>query len=391
MSFSLFSSLWILAQTAEPAVEPVVVSSQISLTMTLLGGVLGILGSVLAGFWLQRFLAGKEIDSLLLPPWKLKVSPETLNRWRAAPLLGKAVILNGIVLTICLLLQSRGLSLVTLDQVLKLSGQLWLLLLTILIALGIARLVAAAVVSVFDNTTIRTQLELMFPHEVGKTTQPVAGLKRITHHETTADTSPEPATSPTPATAPATESFADSVARIVGLLVYLIVFLPVFMIAAEIWGWSATGTTLGEVWRWLLPFTGLTVTVLIGWFALTAFAISFCPPSQRRNVMVATSVLALILLTASFNTAFAIVCALSLLVLAWFTRNDLPDAFAGFYLQLQNNLTVKTMDGPGQVTLAELLICEVTTINGRYRIRNRYILRSYLDGQMIDESRMVKI
>ncbi len=409
-------------------------------------------------FWLlgrlcTRRLQRMEFDQWFTPPWKPWLNATIAESVLASLLIGRGILLTGIGGLVLLVLQWHELAPLTLSEYVRYAGQAWFLLALILLALALSRVVARAVISVFDNPTVRGQLELMFPHAAAmpETSHAAAGSREeaaTSNDPDTATVTPSP--SPTawspgseaesdndgvdppqlaamrrileeeddsPASSPAagsagerstaapgrgrfspgnrpaaeTESIADTLARLVGMLIYLMIFLPVFMLAAELWGWSAAGSSLGEFWRWLMPLVGLSAIVLIGWFVLTATAISFCPPRMRRGVMIATAVLALVLFTASYHMAFAIVFAVCLLATVWLGRNDLPDACAGLYLQTQRSITVKTVHGPGRDRERQLLTCEITTLNGTFRVRNRYVLRSYLDGQMIDESRLIPV
>lgn len=390
-------------------------------------------------FWLMgrliaRRLQRMEFDQWFASPWKPWFNATISESVLASLLIGRGIMLTGIGGLVLIVLRWHDAATLTLGEYAWTAGQVWFLVALILLALALSRVVARAVISVFDNPTVRSQLELMFPHTTvdsqkdaatpdatsdvwppagdpesgsdGEEAPLLATMRRILEEEddAPADSSPAGSAGKQSTAAPGrgeslrgsrgvaeTESMADTLARLVGMLIYLMVFLPVFMLAAELWGWSAAGSSLGEFWRWLMPLVGLSAIVLIGWFVLTATAISFCPPRMRRGVMIATGLLALVLFTASYHMAFAIVFAVCLLAIVWLTRNDLPDAGAGLYLQTQRNITVKTVHGPGRERERQLLTCEITTLNGTYRVRNRYVLRSFLDGQMIDESRLIPV
>ncbi len=378
---------------------------------------------LLLSLWATRRLRDAGFDLLFVLPWKSPYALRGQERptGRASTLVGRGLLLTGLVYLLFVLLEWHAAAPLEAARVLGYFGQVWMLLVTLCVALALSRFVALAVISIFDNPTVRTQLELICPHEPAAVASPgrgqetprepaeqvVAEVDRRTVQPTIDDSASaarieqlldEADDQPPPAPRLATEtirrspeSFADTVARLIGMLIYLMVFLPVLMIAAEIWGWTAAGSSLGEIWQWLLPFAGLSATVLIGWFALTAVALSFCPVRMRRSVMIVTTLLALILLTASYNMAFAIVFAVCLLALVWLTRNDVPDAFAGLYLQTQKRVTVKTTHGPGHALERQLLTCEIGTLSGTFRVRNRYVLRSFLDGQMLDDSRLVAV
>ena len=107
--------------------------------------------------------------------------------------------------------------------------------------------------------------------------------------------------------------------------------------------------------------------------------------------MIITTFLALVLLSASYNLAFAIVFSILLFLVLWFTRHDLPDLFAGFYLQMQQEPAIKTIDGPARIKSPQILTSDIVTLNGSYRVRNRYLLRCFLDGNTLEESRMIKL
>jgi len=47
--------------------------------------------------------------------------------------------------------------------------------------------------------------------------------------------------------------------------------------------------------------------------------------------------------------------------------------------------------GAGKIVRVQLLTSNLATVNGSFRVRNRHLLRSYLDGTMIAESRLVPI
>ena len=415
----------------------------ISLLVALLAG-LAI--SFAAGKLMAALLRKRRFDDLFTPPWKPATSGRKAGQWNRAEWNATTIVSWAGSATVMVLLiwgyaQYHGYSHPFIVQMMYLCGQVWMLLLTILVALGIAKVVAGAVLSIFNNQTVRRQLELFCPHtphtakddhveeiklkpqhdELADVTDAdvitAAPIKEEAHqHAPARETSPvqdesmaesgkeppvpdageteqESRTSDLPDSAGAekTEAFADTIARLVGLLVYLIVFLPVFMIAAEIWSWSDTSNAISDVWGWLIPLVGLAAIILLGWFALTAAVIAVIPASQRRSVMIVTTVLALVVLVASYNAVFAIIFSVALVIFAWITRNDLPDALAGWYLKSQSNLSAKTPLGAGKIVRVQLLTSDIKTVNGSFRVRNRHVLRCYLDGTMIAESRMVPI
>lgn len=331
--------------------------------------IIGIIASLVAGYFATSALKHRNFDSLFVPPWKPLFQTESQQQpWPISTWLGRAIAATG-MLFVFTFLQHRPVA-ETSSRILQVVNQGWLLAVTVLIGLAIARVVAAAVISIFDNPTVRTQLEAFFPHNAGPARK-------------TAAASADPALPPEP--------FADTIARLIGLFLYLIVFLPVFMVAAEVWGWTATGNAAGEIWRWLLPFVGLSATILIGWFALAATAMSLCPAEYRRPVLVGVTILALVLLAASYNTIFAVICGLVLIAIAWYARHDLPDFFAGMYLKTKSVITLSTEIGKAEVEEVQMLTSEVHTERGMRRVRNRLILRSFLDGQTIEEKKLVRV
>ncbi len=421
-------------------------------TSLLIALLLALVISFVAGRLIDALLRKRRFDDLFTPPWKPAASGKEAGQWNRAEWDATTIVSWAGSATVMILLiwgyaQYHGYSHPFIEQMMYLCGQVWMLLLTILVALGIAKVVAGAVLSIFNNQTVRRQLELFCPHtprsieldgagneldEVqektgsphhndtaemnvsapikeeahqhapARETSPVQG-ESLSESDTESDEAPsvhsaskteqESRTSAAPDSAGAekTEAFADTIARLVGLLVYLIVFLPVFMIAAEIWSWPDTSNAISDVWGWLIPLVGLAAIILLGWFALTAAVIAVIPASQRRSVMIVTTVLALVVLVASYNAVFAIIFSVALVIFAWITRNDLPDALAGWYLKSQSNLSAKTPLGAGKIVRVQLLTSDIKTVNGSFRVRNRHVLRCYLDGTMIAESRMVPI
>lgn len=421
-------------------------------TSLLIALLLGLVISFAAGRLMAALLRKRHFDDLFTPPWKPAASGKEAGQrnraeWDATTIVSWAGSATVMILLIWGYAQYHGYSHPFIEQMMYLCGQVWLLLLTILVALGIAKVVAGAVLSIFRNQTVRRQLELFCPHTprtaesdgvtdepdereektrsphcdgtaemsvatsakeeahrhaLARETSPVQG-ESLTEPDIESDKTPpvhsageteqESRTSAAPDSAGAekTEAFADTIARLVGLLVYLIVFLPVFMIASEIWSWSDTSNAISDIWGWLIPLVGLAAIILLGWFALTAAVIAVIPASQRRSVMIVTTVLALVVLVASYNAVFAIIFSVALVIFAWVTRNDLPDALAGWYLKSQSNLTAKTPLGAGKIVRVQLLTSDIKTVNGSFRVRNRHVLRCYLDGTMIPESRMVPI
>ncbi len=369
-------------------------------------------------------LRGRHFDELFIPPWKPAFNKQESERWSASVLVGWVSSITAMILFVWGYSQYRGYSHPLIEQMMHLCGQAWMLLLTILVALGIARVVAAAVLSIFKNQTVRRQLELFCPHvpqadekkeaaeestgevddlekeaddfdfsetNLSSVQKSIAQFAEEPVEESSAEKESQPQVVSGKRKAEKTEAFADTIARLVGLLIYLIVFLPVFMVAAEIWSWSDTSNAISSIWGWLIPLVGLAAIILLGWFALTAAVIAVIPASQRRSVMIGTTVLALIILVASYNTIFAMIFSVAIIIFAWITRNDLPDALAGWYLKSQSNLSAKTPLGPGKIARVQLLTSDIKTVNGSFRVRNRHILRCYLDGTMITDLRMVPI
>ncbi len=327
-------------------------------------------------------LRARQFDRWFTPPWKPAFNKQESERWSASVVVGWCVSATAIILLIWGYTQYHRVNHPFVEQMLYLCGQAWLLLITILVALGISKIVAGAVLSIFNNQTVRKQLELFCPHT---DTENETDLESSTEQQNQDQTAAENEKSEK------TEAFADTIARLVGLLIYLIVFLPLFMVAAEIWSWSDTSNAISSIWGWLIPLVGLAALILLGWFALTAAVIAVIPASQRRSVMIGTTVLALIILVASYNTIFALIFSVAIIIFAWSTRNDLPDALAGWYLKAQTNLTAKTPLGAGKVVRVQLLTSDINTVNGSFRVRNRHVLRCYLDGTMIAQDRMIPI
>ncbi len=404
----------------EPSPElkgfPLEVSSLIGLLL------LGLAVSFGVGKLVVVLLKNRRFDDLFVPPWKPAFDKRGTDRWSASGIVSWACSLTSMVILIWGFAQYHGVSHPAIDQMLYLCGQAWMLLLTILVALGIARVVAAAVISIFKNQAVRRQLELFCPHvqqgeaplqknssdvvdaqdellNLDEPEQAISGIQQtiaqfaeepLETSETQPEQQQEIKNSAT--TKPEkTEAFADTLARLVGLLIYLIVFLPVFMVAAEIWSWSDTSNAISNIWGWLIPLVGLAAIILLGWFALTAAVIAVIPVSQRRSVMIGTTLLAMVILVASYNTLFALIFSVAVIIFAWITRNDLPDALAGWYLKSQSNLSAKTPLGPGKIVRVQLLTSDLKTVNGSFRVRNRHVLRCYLDGTMIAELRMIPI
>jgi len=386
--------------------------------------VLGLAISYGVGKIVVALLRSRHFDELFTPPWKPAFNRQESERWSASIIVSWVGSVTAMIFLIWGYTQYRGYSHPFIEQMVHLCGQAWMLLLTILVALGIAKVVAGAVLSIFKNQTVRRQLELFCPHvpdvdekkdATQESTSEVVvsekGMDDFDLSETNlssvqksiaqfAEEPVEQSSAEKESHAEAvsekrktenTEAFADIIARLVGLLIYLIVFLPVFMIAAEIWSWSDTSNAISSIWGWLIPLVGLAAIILLGWFALTAAVIAVIPASQRRSVMVGTTVLALVILVASYNTIFALIFSVAIIIFAWITRNDLPDALAGWYLKSQSNLSTKTPLGAGKIARVQLLTSDIKTVNGSFRVRNRHILRCYLDGTMITDLRMVPI
>ena len=363
-------------------------------------------------------------DELFITPWKPVLGRKKSDKWKASSVVGWAVNVTGLLFCVAWLAQLFVPSdetvripsqlVLIVDSLLYFCGQGWLLLLTSLVALWIARIVAEAVISVFQNKTIRNQLELFCPHTESPSVAREKAEGQVADLEVDLEAGSEAASGeqasdeqasvketiagfanetvePASSNNQPVEAFADTIARLVGMLVYLMVFVPVFMIAAGLWQWSVAWGAFSGVWVWLLPYVGFGVVVLLGWFVVTAAVMAIVPASQRRFVMIGTAMLAMLLLVASFNTILAVIFSIGFGVAIWVTRNDLPDAMAAWYLQSKVNLSAKTSHGQGRITCVQLLTSDLETVQGVYRVRNRHILRSYLDGETISDSRLVPV
>ncbi len=381
------SQFYVLAQNA--GAETSAAFSSTFLMWGTAGGMLAIVGGLAVWF----LLSSMNFNSLFVPPWK-PLSRRPMN----ANLTPAAVVSWGVFLTILLTVvwqfdYQHEVTIPGIDNVVTFAWQFWSLLLTVLVAFGLARVVAGAILAIFDNTSVRRQFELLCPNEPSP--ENVAGQKRIVHNEPEAAVGSngqevEESQDATTAAGPAAgESFADTFARLLGILIYLMILLPVLMIASEIWGWTVTGSTVGQIWNWLLPFTALTAIITIGWFALTAAAVAIAPPEQRRPVMIATTLMALILLAASYSTSFAIVLAVVVLGLAWFTRAELPDLIAGQLLRLQKKVAIRTISGSARLTEIGPLVSELTGDAREFQVRNRPLLQTYISGGILDENRVL--
>lgn len=356
----------------------------------------GLAGGLLAtvvGLLVWYVLSSMNFNSLFVPPWKpLSRRPVNSNLTPAA------VVSWGVFLTVLLTVfwhfdYQHEWTIPGIDDAVTLAWQFWSLLVTILVAFGLARVVAGAILAIFENTSVRRQFELLCPNE--PSAEAVASSSRLVHENPDAAAAAngeevvDPSETATAAGPEAGESFADTFARLLGILIYLMILLPVLMIASEIWGWTVTGSTVGQIWNWLLPFTALTAIITIGWFALTAAAVAIAPPEQRRAVMIATTLMALILLAASYSTSFAIVLAVVVLGLAWFTRAELPDLIAGQLLRLQKKVAIRTISGSARLKEIGPLVSELAGENRELQVRNRHLLQTYISGGILDENRVL--
>ncbi len=396
------SGIWVISQISNSDVETLSVSDPEILTQLAIYGISGFVIAYLSSLILVWLLRSRQFDELFTPPWKPLYAADYNTGLRASSVVGWGFFASVLILTAWQFRQTYPAHLPWVDVAISYSQQFWLILLTCLVALAIARFIAGAILSVFQNPSIRTQLELMCPHEpqeLKKSDSPaVSEQDRLLNldEDSENDLREESATESdrleqdsVELKLPRVESIADTVARLVGLIVYLLVFLPVLMIASEIWGWTVTGSTVGEVWQWLLPFAGLAAVITIGWFALTAAAISVCPAEFRKPVMILTTVSAVILLSVSYNISMAILVTVAVVVICWFSRKELPDVVAGLYLKFQKSLELKTPDGPAVIQNVGLLLTRIQTETRTANVRNRHVLQACLSGNTLEESRMI--
>ncbi len=396
------SSIWVISQVTNADLETVTFNDPEILAQIAIYGITGLVIAYLSSLILVWLLRSRQFDELFTPPWKPLFSEDTKSGIRASSVVSWGFFASVLILTSWQFRQTYPTLLPWVDEAIGYCQQFWLILLTCLIALAIARFIAGAILSVFQNPSVRTQLELMCPHEpqeLRKIDSPVVpeqdrlvNLDESSENELREESTAESDRAEQDSVErklPRPESIADTVARLVGLLVYLLVFLPVLMIASEIWGWTVTGSTVGEVWQWLLPFAGLAAVITIGWFALTAAAISVCPAEFRKPVMIFTTVLAVILLSVSYNISMAILVTVAIVVICWFSRKELPDVVAGFYLKFQKSLELKTPDGPALIQNVGLLLTRIQTETRTANVRNRHVLQSCLSGNTLEESRMI--
>ncbi|MCG6154240.1 hypothetical protein [Rubinisphaera margarita] len=379
---------YVLAQ--ESGIEP---SAALS-TSFLMWGIAGGLLAIVVGLTVWYMLSSMNFNSLFVPPWKPLSRRPVHSNLTPAAIVSWGVFLSIILTVVWHFDYQHELAIPGVDEAVTFAWQIWSLLLTVLVAFGLARIVAGAILAIFANASVRRQFELLCPNEPDSDSVSPAQPRLKADPSPPAGENGEEVAEPTgknaePVLVPETESFADTVARLIGILIYLMILLPVLMIASEMWGWTVTGTTVSQIWNWLLPFSALTAIITIGWFALTAAAVAIFPAEQRRPVMIATTLMALILLAASYSTSIAIVLAVIVLGLAWFTRAELPDLIAGQTLRLQNSVSIRTMAGFAHVKEVGPLVTELTGEARDLQVRNRHLLQAYLTGSILDENRVL--
>ena len=245
---------------------------------------------------------------------------------------------------------------------------LWVVTVSVLLGLALARWVAGSLLKIVEQESIRRVLDDLIP----------------------AATSQTPPQSAESANKPP-ERFSDTIIRVLGMLIYAILLLPMASMLAEHFGWTALQTTMTTFWEWLL-FSGQYLAVFGVVYLIVAFiAVTLIKPEIRGRFMIGTFLLGMILWGAISSPMLALGVIILLAVLAWWGRLYVPDLLACVYLMSSSARQIPTTLGPAKVKRLDPLLSRIHLLEPpsedlpqSYLIRNQKLVRAILNQKPLD-------
>ncbi len=179
-------------------------------------------------------------------------------------------------------------------------------------------------------------------------------------------------------------------------MVYGVVALLVMLIAADLLGWTATGSAGAAVWQLGLRLVSAGVALLIGWLGarwartqIPADAETHSPTEQARiytalAILGCATVLAITLLADNLQMLVGLLAVLLLAVVLWPLRGYIPDYWAGRLLRGQRVRQVRIEGAWFQLNEVGLLGSQLTRGDEKLTLRNRLVMDAYLQANGTD-------
>lgn len=179
---------------------------------------------------------------------------------------------------------------------------------------------------------------------------------------------------------------------VAGFLIDGVVILLVALVAADVMGWTLTGTTLAAVWQLLLHVASAGVALLIGWggarWVRAQSAPDATPAAQPARVghyagigvMGCATLLAILLLAGNYPTYFGIALLALFLLLLWPAQAWLPDIYAGAVLKVQKVQEVRIDGIAYRLGAVGVVQTQLLHPDGPQVRRNRAILDAHLQN-----------
>ncbi len=293
-----------------------------------------------------RSLVRAGFDSLFHFPWR-PLGKTDQQRVKLSSIVG--IVLQG---TVWLLGVAALCWLHEFDLVTRWLGivatNVWVIGTVVLLGLAASRGLAAAVVRVLDNQSIRERFDRLFPAR------------------------------------PDQECFSDSLARIGGMSVYAIILLPVLLVVADVGEWTAAGEAVAALWQFGLQCTAAGLILLLGWSVHNWLQKQAEDSSeqQRKTDMIflgGTTLLSALILAGGFNALSAIVVLAGIGVAVWAARGYLPDVWAGAYLLFKLPEYVYVGGQRARILEISLLASDVELDGQELSIRNRRIFEGLFE------------
>jgi hypothetical protein len=177
---------------------------------------------------------------------------------------------------------------------------------------------------------------------------------------------------------------------VAGFLIDAVVILIVALVAADLMGWTLTGSALAAAWQLVVHVATAGVALLIGWLGarwvraqVVADAGAASSPTRvgyyiGTGIMGCATLLAILLLAGSSPTYFGLALLVLFFMLLWPAQAWLPDIFAGAVLKVQQVNKVQIDGSTYRLGAVGLVQTELLHPEGTQTPRNRAILEAHL-------------
>jgi hypothetical protein len=181
-------------------------------------------------------------------------------------------------------------------------------------------------------------------------------------------------------------------ASAVGVIVYGLVVLLVLLIAADLFDWPLTRTSVQALWQFahhlMVAGSALVIGCLGARWARDLVTSEGAPSTEKRAgqytglaIVAATTVLAVAVLLSSAGVLLGVAALALIGLVLYLVRGYLPDIGAGLQLRTHKIREVWFEGTPWQVSEIGFLTTQVSRQGSFWRLQNRQVLHACMNGQ----------